>query len=113
MVAKIVEQTPVFAEASFQPRSVFGAEFLNSLLRRPARDHGPHRTAAFALALVRTPSNHEVSEQEHDRQHTRGNHRVKPKRGGRVQNQALDSYDASERGSRPRQQRPSGREAGS
>lgn len=40
MVAEIVEQPPVFADTLFQPRPVFGAELLDSLLRRTASDHG-------------------------------------------------------------------------
>lgn len=47
MVAEVVEQSPVFAEALLQPRAVIGAELLHSLLWRTASDHGLHCSAAI------------------------------------------------------------------
>ena len=48
MVAEVVEQSPVIAEAMLQPRAVVGAELLDSLFRRAASGHGLNRTAAVS-----------------------------------------------------------------
>ena len=41
MVAEVIEQSPVLADALVQPRAVVCAELPNSVLRRAASNHEP------------------------------------------------------------------------